>query len=112
MKQESIQDMMHRNPEEFYFYDTEQKGFNQSINQKDWYGFEKTRTFMEMISVNEGLTGYQATKWRNHSYQQQDLKLINDLMVSQTQRLIQYLNDSSRWSVFWDKTVKPTLEEN
>ena len=60
---------------------------------------------MGQISTLEGLSGYNAIKWINHSLQQKDLDLINELLISKKD-VVQYLQNYAGFSVFWNK-VKP-----
>ncbi|UZE94113.1 MAG: hypothetical protein IB618_00860 [Candidatus Pacearchaeota archaeon] len=109
MSKKAREKMFNKKPEDFYFYDIKEKKFNKSLPQSGWYGFDLTRNSLKMISVNEGLTGYQTIKWINHFLQQRDLKLINELLISK-KNVLKSLKNYTGWNVFWD-TIKPNSPE-
>jgi len=98
-----------KKPAQYPLYDTKEKKFTTSFPQKEWYGFDFTKSFMDRISVSEGLTGYNSIKWINHHLQQTDLNLINEILISK-KNVIESLKNYTGWSVFWD-TTKPNSPE-
>ena len=64
---------------------------------------------MKMVSVDEGLNGYQTIKWINHHLQQRDLNLINQVLLSRL-NVIETLQNYTGWDVFWN-SVKPNSLE-
>lgn len=58
--------ILKKTPEEIYRYDRSEGGFNFSDEQVFWTGINMTREFLEKVSVNEGLTAYQAIQWGNY----------------------------------------------
>jgi len=109
MSKEAIQKMMNKKPEDYYFYDIKEKKFNKSLPQSKWYGFDLTRNSMKMISVNEGLNGYQTIKWANHFLQQRDLNFINQVLLSR-KNVIETLQNYTGWNVFWNLLKPNSLE--
>ena len=61
---------------------------------------------MEKISVSEGLNSYDSIRWLNHFFQQRDLNLINEFLLSKKE-IVNTIKNYTGWSVFWD-TAKPT----
>ena len=97
-----------KSPEEFYLYDSAQRGFNKSLTQKQWYGIDMTRNYMNSVSVNEGLMGHQVIRWQAHYNQQLDLELINDALARK-ENVVEFIRNYSRWNVFWDRKVAPSF---
>lgn len=104
MSREAILQMMSKKPEDYYFYDPIQKGFNKSSTQLDWYGKELTRNDLSKISLDEGLEGYHAINWMNQARIQKDFNDINEKLIEKS-NIVNYLRDNSRWGVFWDLVV-------
>lgn len=98
-----------KKPAQYPLYDIKEKKFTTSLPQKEWYGFDFTKSFMDRISVSEGLIGYNAIKWINHHLQQTDLDLINELLISK-RNIIDSLKNYTGWNVFWN-LVKPNSQE-
>src|SRR3989344_1814937 len=106
MSPESAEKMMNRKLTDYYLYDIKEKKFTKSLSQKEWHGFSLTDNFMEKISVSEGLNSYDSIRWLNHFFQQRDLNLINELLISKKE-IVNTIKNYTGWSVFWD-TAKPT----
>ncbi len=101
----AFEKIMNKKPSNYPLYDIKEKKFTTSLPQKEWYGLDLTKNLMGQISTLEGLSGYNAVKWINHSLQQRDLDLINELLTSKKD-VVQYLQNYTGFSVFWNK-VKP-----
>jgi hypothetical protein len=104
MSGKAIAEMMNKKPEDYYFYDPKQKGFNKSMPQREWYGSDLTRNFLQEISVNEGLNGHQAIRWINNHLQQKEFDFLNQKLL-QKEKIVPIIRDYSRWSLFWDTNL-------
>lgn len=105
MSKESRKKMLNKKPQDYLLYDIKEKKFTKSLPQKKWHGFDLTKTFLEKISVSEGLSSYDSIRWVNHSLQQKDLNFINKLLLLKKE-VIKSIRNYTGWSVFWD-TAKP-----
>ena len=101
MSKESREEMLNKKPSDFYLYDIKEKKFTKSLAQKEWYGIDVTRKFMENVGVSEGLDGYNAIKWINHSLQQKDLLFLNELLLSK-KNVLDSVKDYAGWNVLWN----------
>jgi len=104
-----------KSPSKYPLYDIKEKKFTTSLPQKEWYGFDFTKGFMDKIAVSEGLIGYNALKWANHHLQQKDLDFINQLLI-QRKNVIESMKNYTGWNVFLAKAqpnssiIQQTLE--
>lgn len=105
MTPEQIKQMMERTPEDFRFYDSSQGGFNRGEEQEGWHEFNLTRETMAMISVEEGLNGYQTIVWTNAIKQQNDLSMLNGKLL-QKMSIPEATKEKSKWAVFYATQVE------
>ncbi|MBR9704642.1 hypothetical protein GOV12_04470 [Candidatus Pacearchaeota archaeon] len=110
MNKEAIANMKQKKPEDYYYYDPKQKGFNKSSQQAGWYGADLTRNSMRNINVDEGLTGYKTIKWLSYNYLQDDFDNINTLLAAK-EKVLKHILDYSRWGVFWRKNIEVPQEQ-
>lgn len=107
MPPDVVKKIVEKKPDDVYRYDTTEGGFNFSEEQEFWNGINMTRAFLENVSLNEGLTPFQAIQWANFNNQQEDLELLNEKILK-TRDLpnsaIDFVRtEKSRWASFWQK---------
>lgn len=98
--------MMDTKPSQYPYYDPKEKKFTKSLPQKEWYGLDITKNSMEQISIAEGLTPYKAIKCLSFFYQQRDLDLINDLIIS-NKNPFEVMKNYTGWNVFLSRVPIP-----
>lgn len=110
MFEKTIKSMFERKPSEYLMYDSNEKKFNKSPQQKGWYGEDITRKVLGGVSVNQGLDGYQVHKWVSQYLLQKDLDKMTSL-ISSNSDIQEYLKNYSGWGVFIEN-IKVTLNPN
>lgn len=111
MARDRISFILKRKPTEFPYYDPNEKKFNKSLPQRDWYGADLTGMTMDGISVSEGLDGYQVIKCISHFLQQKELDYLNNLLRVK-QSLSEYMRNYTGWNVFLSKVMQPVSNSN